>query len=82
MSQLPMMMFMFYMMGSGISIYTIMFCVQMAKGPFIAIAELQSKFEQFEHKEINLTMPKLAYFGLNLGACFFALYKFASKCYN
>lgn len=40
-----MMLFIFWMTGTGISIYTIMFTVQLALGPFKALANTNTAFE-------------------------------------
>ena len=73
-----MMMFIFWMTGTGISIYTIMFTVQLAVGPFKALANTNQAFEQFEHKDLNLMMPKLAYAACNCVTICLALYKFSN----
>ncbi len=55
-----------------------MFTVQLAVGPFKALANIQAAFEQFEHKDLNLLMPKLAYAACNCVTIGLALYKFSN----
>jgi hypothetical protein len=76
--QLPMFLFMFWMTGSYLSIYTIMFTVQMVSGPFSAMTSVNKAFEPFEFKGLNLMLPKLLYIGCNFVSIGFALYKFSS----
>ena len=76
--QLPMFLFIFWMTGSSLSIYTIMFTVQMVSGPFSAIFNVNKAFEPFEFKGLNLTMPKLVYLGCNFVSIALSLYKFSS----
>jgi len=73
-----MMLFIFWMTGTGISIYTIMFTVQLAVGPFKALANTNAAFDQFEHKDLNLMMPKMAYAACNCVTICLALYKFSN----
>ena len=76
-SQLPMMMFMMWMTGTNLSIYTIMFTMQFAMSPFKAIFNANQAFEQFEFKGLSLTLPKLMYIGCNLVTVSLAAYKFS-----
>ena len=73
-----MMMFIFWMTGSSLSIYTIMFTVSFAMKPFTAIAGVNTAFESYENKGISLIMPKLIYIGANLIAVGMAAYKFSN----
>lgn len=73
-----MFLFMFWMTGSYLSIYTIMFTVQMVSGPFAAIFNVNKAFEPFEFKGLNLTLPKLLFIGCNCVSIGFALYKFSN----
>ena len=76
-SQLPMFLFMMWMTGSSLSIYTIMFTMNFALAPFKAIFNVNQAFEQFEFKGVSLTMPKLLYIGCNLITVGLASYKFS-----
>ena len=67
---------MFWMSGSGVSIFTIMITVQFLTSPIMAISGVNQAFLQFEHKDINLLLPKLAFVGLNLLLFALAVYKF------
>jgi len=73
-----MMMFIFWMTGNGISIYTIMFTINFAIAPFTALYNINSVFEQFKHKDLNLLMPKLVYAACNMVTMGAAFYKFSS----
>ena len=44
----------------------------------MAVSNINETFKPYEHKEINLMLPKLAYLGLNLGLFGFAVYKLAT----
>ena len=44
----------------------------------MAISNINETFKPYEHKEVNLMLPKLAYLGLNLGLFAFAVYKLAT----
>ena len=68
---------MFWMSGSSVSIFTIMITVQFLTSPLIAISSVNQSFAQFEHKDINLMLPKLAFIGLNLVLFGIAVYKFS-----
>ena len=72
-----MMMFMMWMTGTNLSIYTIMFTMQFAMSPFKAIFNANQAFEQFEFKGLSLTLPKLMYIGCNLVTVSLAAYKFS-----
>lgn len=78
MGQLPMFLFIFWMTGSSLSIYTIMFTVQFATTPFKAIFNVNQAFEPFEHKELSLTLPKLLYIACNMVTIGLAAYKFSN----
>ena len=70
-------MLMFWFSGSGVSIFTLMITVQFLTNPIKAISTMNTSFAPYEHKEINLLLPKLAYLALNLLLFGFALYKFS-----
>ena len=78
MSQLPMFLFLMWMTGSSLSIYTIMFTVQFATTPFKAIFNANQAFEQFEHKGLSLVLPKLTYIACNMVTIGLAAYKFSN----
>lgn len=78
MGQLPMFLFIFWMTGSGLSIYTIMFTMQLATTPIKALTNVNTVFEQFETKGLNLTLPKLLYAACNCVTIALALYKFSN----
>ena len=73
-----MMLFIFWMTGSGLSIYTIMFTMSLAMGPFKAFLNVNQAFEQFENAGVNLLLPKLAYMACNCVTMALALYKFGN----
>ena len=68
---------MFYMYGSGVSLFSIMFTVHFITGPIKAIGAMNQSFEQFKHKDINLLLPKLLYFGVQFALLCLAIYKFS-----
>ena len=65
------------MTGSSLSIYTIMFTMSFAMKPFSAIFNVNEAFAQFEHKNVNLNVPKWIYICANSQIIALALYKFA-----
>ena len=73
-----MLLFVFWMTGSSLSIYKIMFSVSMVNGPFAAIFNVNKAFEPFEFKGLNLLMPKLIYLGCNCVSIGVAVYKFSN----
>ena len=68
---------MFWMYGSGVSLFSIMFTMHFIMGPIKAIGGMNEQFDQFKHKDINLTLPKLCYLGIQLGLFSLAVYKFS-----
>ena len=68
---------MFWMSGSGISIFTIMITMQFISNPIKAMTSVNQTFTPYEHKDINLLLPKLAFVGINIGLLGMALYKFS-----
>ena len=70
-------MFMFYMSGSAVSIFTIMITMQFIMNPIKAIGSVNQTFTPYEHKDINLLLPKLAYIAVNLVLFAMAIYKFS-----
>ena len=75
---MPMFLFMYWMTGSNISIYSIMFTVQMASNPITQLFNVKNSFKQFEHDRVNLLMPKLLFIACNCVTIALALYKFAN----
>jgi hypothetical protein len=73
-----MLLFIFWMTGSSLSIYTIMFTVSLSTAPFTALVSVNQTFEQFEHKNLNLLMPKLVFVACNCATICLALYKFSN----
>ena len=78
MGQLPMFLFIFWMTGSSLSIYTIMFTVQFATTPFKAIFNVSESFKQFETKGLSLVLPKLLFIACNCVTIGLAAYKFGN----
>ena len=70
-------MFMFYMSGSAVSIFTIMITMQFIMNPIKAISGVNQTFQPYEHKDINLLLPKLAYIAINMVLMAMAIYKFS-----
>ena len=73
-----MFLFIFWMTGSSLSIYTIMFTMQFAMTPFKAIFNVSTAFEPYEHKGVNSTLPKIVYIACNMVTIGLALYNFSS----
>ena len=78
MKNMAMTVFMLWMVGNTLSMWTIMMIMAFCTGPINALLNLNKAFEMFEDKKINLFMPKLTYFVLNLALFGGVLYKFAS----
>ena len=73
-----MFLFIFWMTGSSLSIYTIMFTVQFAMAPFTAIFNVNTAFLPFEQKGLSMLAPKLVYVGANMIVIGLAAYKFGT----
>jgi len=73
-----MMLFVFWMSGNSLSIYTIMFTSQLAIAPFKAFFNVNTAFEPFEYKNLNLLLPKLLYLACSSISIAMALYKFGN----
>lgn len=81
--------FMFYMTGTGLSIWTIMITIAMVTTPITSLFKVNTgnylfsmtrlAFAPFEHKQVNLLLPKLTYMFFNAVILAAALYKFSSK---
>ena len=54
-----------------------MITMQMIMSPIKQISGINQQFAQFEHPEVNLMLPKLAYFAINLFLLGISLYKFS-----
>ena len=67
--------FMFYMSGSNVSMFTIMIVIQFLMNPIKAISGINDAFKPYEHKDVNLLLPKLAFIGINLGLFGMAIWK-------
>ena len=67
-----------YMSGSTVSIFSLMITIQFFTNPLKAIAGVNGTFTPFEHKDVNLMLPKLAFIGINLALMAMAVYKFSS----
>ncbi|CDW82357.1 UNKNOWN [Stylonychia lemnae] len=69
--------FMFYMTGTGLSIWTIMITCAFVMNPLKSIFGVNQAFVPFENKQINLLLPKLTYVFFNAVMLAGALYKFS-----
>jgi hypothetical protein len=58
--------FMAYMTGSGVQIFSIMFTGYMLYGPMTTLLATNKTFEPYEHPGESLLMAKLVYIALNL----------------
>ena len=76
--QIPMFLFIMWMTGSSLSIYTIMFTVSFATKPFSSILSVEKSFKMFRHKDLNLILPKLAFIAANMIIICMAAYKFSN----
>ena len=70
--------FIMYMTGANLSIFTIMFTVSFAMTPFKAIFNVNKAFTNFDEKGINLLLPKLLYIAMNMVTVCLAAYKFSN----
>ena len=78
MGSIPQTLFMFWMYGGSISIFTIVYTMHFITAPIRAIGSISQTFKQFEHKDVNLLLPKLAFFAMQLVLLGIALYKFSA----
>jgi hypothetical protein len=67
--------FMAWMSGSSIGIFSIMIMGYMLYGPLQAIAGIGGTFKPYEDEGISLAVPKLTYVALNLAVFAIGLYK-------
>ena len=65
------------MTGNAMSIWTIMITVAFVFNPIKSIFAVNQAFTQFEHKNLNLLLPKLTYMFFNCVILGAALYKFS-----
>ena len=70
--------FMFWMVGSNLSLWTIMITISFVMNPIKQLFTIEEAFKQFEGK-INLFVPKLRYIGSLLVVLAVAFYRFKSK---
>ncbi len=70
-------MFMFWMIGNSLSIWTIMMIAMFVMNPLKSLFSLNQAFKQFEAKGVSLVVPKLIYFALNLATIGLSIYKFS-----
>ena len=73
-----MFLFIMWMTGSSLSIYTIMFTMSFATKPFTSIMQVQKAFKPFKHANLSLILPKLIYIVSNMAVCALAIYKFSN----
>ena len=73
-----MFLFIMWMTGSSLSIYTIMFTMQFATKPITSIMAVNKAFKVFKRKDLNLLLPKLVYIASNLVIVALAAYKFSN----
>ena len=73
-----MFLFIMWMTGNSLSIYTIMFTVSFATKPFSSILTVNKSFKMFKHKDLNLMLPKIAYIAANMVIVAMAAYKFSN----
>ena len=69
--------FMFWMVGSNLSIWTIMITITFMINPIKQLFTVDQTFKQFEGK-VNLFMPKLVYVAMVLLLLGMAIYKFSA----
>lgn len=68
-------MFMAWMSGSSIGIFSIMVMGYMLYGPLQTIANIGATFKAYEDDGVSLALPKLVFVALNLGVVAVGLYK-------
>jgi len=73
--QMFMTMFMLWMAGGGVHIFSIMIVGMALMTPIRAISSVQTYFQPVEAEGLDLTQPKLIYVALNFVALGVALYK-------
>lgn len=74
-SQIFMQMFMMYMMGSSLHIFTIFMIYQMMSGPIGAMMSVQQRFSRFSSLGNELLLYKMIFIGIQLGLFGLGLYK-------
>ena len=68
-------MFMAWMSGSSIGIFSIMIMGYMLYGPMAALVGINSTFKAYEDEGISLALPKLTFAALQLAVFAIGLYK-------
>jgi ER membrane protein complex subunit 4 len=68
-------MFMAWMSGSSIGVFSIMVLGYMLYGPLQTIANIGATFKAYEDDGVSLALPKLVFVALNLGVVAVGLYK-------
>jgi hypothetical protein len=74
-SQIFMQLFMMWMMGSSLHIFSIFMIYQMMSGPISSMMTVNQKFARFSTLGNELAFYKLIYIGINLGVLGMGLYK-------
>ena len=74
-AQLPMMMFMMWMSGNGVQIFSIMITFTSILNPLKAIMASGATFARFADTGVDTQMPRLAFVALNAVGLLFALNK-------
>jgi hypothetical protein len=77
MKNMAMTVFMLWMVGNQLSMWTIMMIIAFASTPIQALLNINKSFEMFEGKKVNLLMPKLTFFALNMLLFGGVIYKFS-----
>ena len=74
-SQIFMNLFMMWMMGSSLHIFTIFFLFGIMSGPIKSLMAMGDTFRQFENKGFSLLTYKATYIAINGALCFLGAYK-------
>eukprot|EP00055_Hartaetosiga_balthica_P002895 m.5682 g.5682 ORF g.5682 m.5682 type:complete len:171 (-) comp2452_c0_seq1:307-819(-) len=72
--QLPMNLFMMYMMGNTVQLITFFMLTYMISGPIAALSNMNKEFEKISREE-SFTLQKLAFIGAQLGVMGLAAWK-------
>jgi len=73
--QMGMNMFMMYMSGKSLTIWTMNMLSSLLTGPITALSNVTKTFKKFESEGVDLTKEKLVFLGLNLVGLGMGLYK-------
>jgi len=71
----PMMLFMMWMSGSGVQIFSIMITLTNVANPLRAILSSGETFSRFAEPGVDVTLPRLLFCAVHFGTVLFALYK-------